>query len=179
MLGLQLMINDQWLRCLNPHCDGAPCPGVFFEGHDIKRCYGEVFRMYRAAGHGNILNGDFVGLHFPHQNNWLSLLLGKGHTNTCPGNPHGTFGFQDFTRWFKCSGEVFQVYVKGKKLGTPIVDQDTLSLYYPGGIKNVIFKPDGVTLSTCMLDKSGFTRPPSNQAFDECKYMGVEITILD
>ena len=174
-----MMINDYWLSCVQGYCNGAPCPGVFFDGHDLKRCGGEVFRVFRAAGPGNILNGDFIGLYFPAQNTWFSLLLGKGHKNRCPGNPHGTFGFQDFTRWFRCSGEVFQVYVKGKKLGAPIVDQDTLSLYYPGGIKNAIFTPKGITLSTCMLDKSGFTRPPNHQAFDECKYMGVEITILD
>ena len=180
-VALQLMLKDFWLGCPFPDdkCAGAGCPQLYFEGNDWTRCWGEVFRLYRAVGPGNILNGDFVGLYYPRENKWFSMFQGFGRLLTCPGNPSTAHGFQDFQKWFQCGAEVFQIYAKGKPIRATITDQDTISLYYPTDIRNVVFGTNGAALSQCMLEKSSFSLPPNNQAFDECKYMSVDITIRD
>ena len=179
VLALQLMQKDFWLGCAHggDRCASAKCPGIIFEGSDWTRCWGEVFRMYRAAGPGNILNGDFVGLYYPRENKWFSMFQGRGRRLTCPGNPSNTYGFQDFRRWFLCGSEVFRVYAKGKPIGAKITDQDTIALYYPTGIQHVVFMTNQVILNRCMLQRSGYSPLPNNRGFDECKYMSVDITI--
>lgn len=176
-VSLQLMQNDRWLDCAGDRCNGAGCPGLFFEGNDLKNCQGEIFKMYRASGSGSILSGDFVGLYYPHGKQWFSMFNGRGHKQGCPGKPSTTLGFERIRNWLHCSAEVFQVYAKGKPEGAEITDQDTISLYYPNSRNNVVFKTDEIVLDTCMMKKSGDSRPPSNHAFDVCTNMAVEITI--
>ena len=179
-IGLQLLQNDLWVGCAGRVCAGATCPGVFFEGSDWQNCWGEVFEIYRALGSGNIVSGDFVGLYYPRERKWFSMWEGYGRKLTCPGAPSQEYGFEDEDRWYLCGGEVFRVYAKGKSIGDTITDQDTLSFYYyTVDIKNVRFLPNGINLSECMLDLSDRKRPPSNHAFDQCKYESVEITIYD
>ena len=176
-IALQLMQNDFWFGCSGVRCAGSQCPGVFFEGTDWTHCWGEVFRMYRAAGRGHILNGDFVGLHYIRENRWFSMFQSYGRKLTCPGSPSATYGFQNFQKWLMCGSEVFRVYAKGKPYRAPITDQDTISLFFPSGKQHVVFRTNGVVLSRCMLERSGYSQTPSNRAYDECKYMSVEITI--
>lgn len=152
-----------WLSCRRSTCDADDCPGFSFERSDFDRCLGEVFRMYHAAGHGYILSGDFVGLYYLHERKWFSMYTGSPRKTSCPGDPIYTSGFEDFQKWFTCPGEVFQVYAIGKPLGAKINNYDPIVLYYPAGIKYVVFKGTGVTLSRCMLEKSGFSRPPNNE----------------
>ena len=176
-VALQLMRKDYWFGCAGARCAGSTCPQLLFEGSDWTRCWGSVFRMFRAAGPGYILNGDFVGLYYPRENRWFSMLHGYGRKITCPGSPCSRYGFQTFHRWFTCAAEVFRVYAKGKRYGARIIDQDQISLYYPQGIQHVVFSTNGATLNRCMLVRSGYSQIPSNRAYDECKYMSVEITI--
>lgn len=172
---LQLMQKDHWFTCVRSKCGGATCPQLFFRGSDWNNCGGEVFQMYRAAGPGPILTGDFVGLYYPRENSWFSMWQGWGRKLTCPGKPSTNLGFQDQERWYRCPGEVFRVYAEGKPEGAEINDQDTLSLYYPFSQKYVAFKITEVALDGCPVKRS---KPPSDQAFDECKYMSVDITIM-
>ena len=154
---------------------------MFFEGNDLQTCLGEKIQILRALGPGRILVGEFVGLFYTHGSRWVSMLGGTAHKSSCPGTSTSPqFGFENFARWFQCSGEVFQVYAKGKAIGQPIIDQDTISFYYPLETTFLTFNNDRrVSTARCMLDRSAFSRPPTNDAFDQCKYDSVEISILD
>ena len=178
-VALQFMHPGHWLTCARSRCDYGTCPGDSFEESDWTTCWGQVFQMYRGAGPGNIVNGDFVGLYYPHGDRWFSMWEGVAQKASCPGNPSSASGFQDFKKWFKCAGEVFQVYAKGKQLGATIIDQDIITLYYPADIQNVVFTSSEVTLSRCMGEKSDYSRPPNNHVFDECENMDVRISIHD
>ena len=113
------------------------------------------------------------------EGNWFSVYGGRGKKSPCPGTFNEQHGFESLEKWFDCGGEVFQVFAKGKGYGETITDQDTLSFYYPLDRTYVKFLSDQVVVSQCMLDKSGFKRPPSNEAFDRCLSDSVEITIFD
>ena len=178
-VALQLMTNDRWLGCAGPRCVGAPCPGVFFEGSDWQRCWGEVFKIYRKDGAGQMKVGDYVGLFYPRENVWFSMWGNFGHKLPCPGPPNTQFGFASRTNWGKCAGEALQIFAKGKRLGQTITDQDTIAFHYPHGRTYVQILPDRVGVSSCLIDKSGGRLPPSNDAFDQCKFSSVEITIYD
>jgi hypothetical protein len=178
-VALQLNENHLWLGCAGGHCLGAPCPGKFFEGADWTKCWGEVFQLYRALGPGNIVVGDFVGLYYKREGKWFSMLNGKGLKSTCPGSPNSQSGFSELEKWFICGGEVFQIYAKGKGLGAEIKDQDAITLYVPLTTRNVKFLQQEDIYSTCIMEKSGYNRPPSNEAFDQCPSESVEITIYD
>ena len=177
-VALQFMQRHHWLSCPSTTCGGGICPEHCFEESDWTHCWGQVFRMYRAAGPGNILNGDFVGLYYVHENKWFSMWEGLPHKATCPGNPSSASGFQEYLKWFKCAGEVFQVYAKGKSIGAKIIDQDIISLYYPADVHHVVFSNE-VSLSRCMLQTSQFNLNllATTQPFDDCENMGVYITI--
>ena len=173
-IALQTTNNALWLGCAGGNCVGAPCPGKFFEGAEINNCWGEVFRLFRAAGDGNIRSGDYVGLYYPREGRWFSIYNGIGHKEPCPGNPTATYGFHSRSSWSCCGGEVFQVFAKGKGHGAIITDQDTLAFYYPCGRKFVSFQARQVLLSSCIN-----SCPPSSAHFDRCIAETVEITIFD
>ena len=179
-LAFQLLRNDRWLGCGGPKCGGAPCPGVFFEGSDWKKCWGEVFKIYRRAGPGQIRTGDDVGLYYPRQNVWFSMWRGYGRKLPCPGLPTLQYGFQLGSRWGDCLGEKLKIYAKGKGIGATITDQDTIAIYYPHQKTFVRATVNqGVTTSKCLLQKSGGRLPPSNAAFDKCNFDALEVTIHD
>lgn len=179
-IALQLQQNNYWLSCSeNNYCNGATCPGIFFEGSDWSNCESEVFQIYHASGRGDIVNGDLVGLYYANEQKWFSMYQGKGNKQSCPGLPNIDYGFHLEDSWRYCGAEVFQIYAKGKFLGETITDQDTITLYYPVGKANVLFLPDEVTLSTCMLERSNHLYPPTDIAFDQCNNESVEITIYD
>ena len=175
-VALQMLQNDHWLGCAGGECRGATCPRRFMRGSDWNHCWGEVFRMYRALGPGNIRSGEVVGLYYPRENRWFSMWHRNGRKEACPGNP-GHYGFQDFNRWFWCGGEVFVVYAEGKAIGQPINDQDTISLYYPCGRQFVVFHPHRCSLSPCMLHRNNNRLPPNEAGYDQCTLDSVEITI--
>ena len=77
--------------------------------------------------------------------------------------------FVSFEKWFECGVEVFQVFAKGKEYGETITDQDTLSFCYPLVHTYVKFLIDQVVALQCMLEKSDFSRPLSDEAFEILK----------
>lgn len=95
--------EDFCFGCPGSDCAGSQCPGVFFEGTDWTRSFGEVFQIFHPAGPGRILNGDFVGLYFLCDNKWFSMWHGRGHEQDCPGKASTDFSFQDMMRWLHCS----------------------------------------------------------------------------
>ena len=179
-VGLQLLQNDLWLGCPQQYCIGKTCPGVCFDGADWNNCWGEVFKMYHSYGAGPIRSGDFVGLFYPRENKWFSMYQNRGHKQTCPGStPTVEFGFHRQDSWYYCGAEVFQVFAKGKANGVPITDQDLLTFYFPAAYSVVKFLPDQVITSSCMIDQSSHALPPTVNAYDQCKWESVEITIFD
>lgn len=177
-IALQLVENNRWLSCNRvKYCATEPCPGLFFDRPDGVRCRGEAFWIYRAAGPGNICTGDFVGLYY-RSNTWFSMKNKVGQRSYCPGRINSYYGFNSYAKWCTCGAEIFQVYAKGKGIGAIITNQDTIALYYPCGRTFVQFQNTGQCGSTCMLQKSGYSRPPSNAAFDQCKGDSVELTIF-
>ena len=105
------------------------------------------------------------------------MFKGKGHKDKCPGTPNIKTGFNDRQRWYKCWGEVFLVFAKGKSNKEQIVEGDRLALFYPAEHSHVRFSAKEDTLSLCMREKSNNSIMPSNRAFDECIQDSVLLTI--
>ena len=168
--GLQFVQNNLWLGCAGSACAGDVCPFTFydFDGTNKNKCWGEVFKLYRAAGPGYIHVGDFVGLYIPRVLQWFSLFQNYGHKGSCPGIPSLHTGFQSAAFWQKCAAEVFQIYAKGKPNGAIITDQDTLMFYVPFAHTFVQFRRDKILTSDCLLLLSRQRRPPINEAVDLC-----------
>ena len=178
-IGLQLNQNNFWLCCFAQTCYGGACPGKFFEGNERRRCYGEVFRIYRARGPGHIVNGDFVGIYYVAQRTWFSMYRGKGGKSSCPGIATAAHGFADLSKWFLCGAEVFQIFAKGKQMGERITDQDDVALYTPCALQTVHFTQPRMTFSKCMMKATNHAFPINDAAFDKCPFESVEITIFD
>ena len=65
---------------------------MVFSGIDWVNCWGEVFKIYRALGPGNIQSGDFVGIYYTKERQWLSLRAKEARRSACPGKPNTPFG---------------------------------------------------------------------------------------
>ena len=93
--------------CYTGRCGAQSCPGMYFEQQDYRRCVGEVFQIYRAAGPGQVKTGDKVGFYFPYKRKWLRAAGGQ-QTDLigCPGVPANSRHRLNT----RCSGEVFQIY---------------------------------------------------------------------
>jgi len=123
----------QWLGCstTNTRCANSACPGLYIEGQDWNRCSQNVFQIFRAQGHGDVEVGDLVGLYLTREGGkWVAC-----HTTTCiktahPGIPSYEYGFDEPEKWYRCYGEVFKIYARGKQLGETIFDQDHILLLY-------------------------------------------------
>ena len=152
-----------WLGCPNKQCIQTTCPGLYMEGDKWNRCFGEVFRIYRQAGVGPIRVGNVVGLYFPRQGAWFSMVGGKGHYGRCPGVPTKDYGFANWRLWCQCFGEVFRIYARGKSNGAVITNHDHIMLYYMHAKKWVGFfnPPD---FRTC----PGTKFPPPPDRYDVC-----------
>lgn len=152
-----------WLGCAPiTYCNRATCPQLYMEGTDWSHCWGEVFRIYRAAGPGDVRVGDVIGLFM--RNRWFSLASGRGHLASCPGAPTTQYGFASSENWYRCWGEVFKIYARGKSIGDVIQDHDDITLYYIQRQKWVGFVDENPDFRTC----PGSTRPPPPQRYDVC-----------
>ena len=130
-IALQTFVKDQYFSCAGNVCGLNGCPGAHMDRNDWKRCTGEVFIIYRALGPGAVQVDDMVGLYYPHESgNWLGCAAHECGKYTCPGQPNNLYGFSQRSSWNSCSGEVFRIYVKGKKKGAIINSNDEISLYY-------------------------------------------------
>ena len=164
-VALQTYVRNYWLSCSPPSCFRHGCPRMLMRGTDWTFCFGEVFRIYRASGSGLVRVGDLVGLYYPHQSGrWLGCRGVNCAKDTCPGQPTTTHGFASHEHWYRCWGEVFIIYSKGKSDGTIINDGDDIMLYY---LHDEIWVAQGDG-NTQKLPCAGTARPPSLSKFDAC-----------
>ena len=139
---------------------GTACPQLFMEGDDWKKCWGEVLKIYWAAGAGNVKVGDVVGFYFG-GGQWYSA---NGHKKGCPGTPTVKYSFAAREKWNEDWGEVFQIYAKGKYYGDTIQDHDNIAIYYVREKNWVALVGHNPGLSTCL----GETWPPPPDRYDKC-----------
>ena len=156
--------------CFSGKCGADPCAGRRFNPWDYKRCSGEVFRIYRAAGSGDVKVGDEVGFFFPIKRRWMSASGAQQlKLNACPGVPRGSSHRLNTGCW----GEVFKIYARGRRVGQPIYQSDRVMIYYPQSkaflkYQYINGRKDGLVRSTCPGQKG----PPSRNAYYRCrKYM--------
>ncbi len=102
-----------------------------FRKQDWKKCVGQVFEIYRRKGPGFVKVGDQVGLYYPRNKNWIGCAGQPCGQAGCPGQPTNKFGFHTKCKWNSCQGEVFRIFVKGKKMGATVNSDDDVALYYP------------------------------------------------
>lgn len=128
-------------------------------------CRGEVFQIYRLRGWGAVRVGDIIGLHYPHEHGkWFSCYGGQGRKATCPASPSTTYGFQYEDLWFRCWGEVFRIYARGKNYGDLITSHDHVMLYY---IQPARWVSIHTTHPSCTTGCPG-TPTPSSDRYDIC-----------
>ncbi len=135
-------------------------------GNDWNRCWGEVYKIYRASGRGIVRVNDFVGLYFPRSKQWLSCGGNKCNKQGCPGHPNIHYGFSHRSKWNNCVGEVFRIYVKGKSNGAVVNSDDDISLYYA---RQRVWVSQGYHLTekrVCL----GKSLPPPALKYDGCAH---------
>ena len=164
-IGLQTYDRTLWLSCSGPSCSRHPCPRMYMTGGDWTACWGEVFRIYRAAGSGHVRAGDIVGFYYPYQPGfWLGCAGANCAKSDCPGSPTTAHGFASEDHWVRCWGEVFRIYANGKSSGTVINSGDDIMLYYIQG-DTWVSQGNG---NTRKLPCPGSVRPPAFDKFDGC-----------
>ena len=138
---------------------------MHMSGTDWTNCHGEVFKIYRASGPGQVRVGDLVGLYYPNvANQWLGCSGTTCPRSSCPGQPTTTHGFASEEHWYTCCGEVFKIYANGKSDCAVINSGDDIMLYYLEQGRWVAQGDGDTTTTTC----AGTTRPPPVAKFDEC-----------
>ena len=136
-------------------------------GNDWIDCSGEVFKIYRASGPGNVRVGDLVGLYYPGQSGtWLGCAAVNCAKGTCPGYPTTAHGFAAKEHWYRCWGEVFKIYAKGKSLGAIINSDDDVAFYY---LQDKLWMAQGYD-NMIKLPCLKTSRPPPLQNYDVCSY---------
>ena len=143
----------------------TPLPTYVHDWWWLDRVWGEVFRIYRAAGSGHVRAGDIVGFYYPYQPGfWLGCAGANCAKSDCPGSPTTAHGFASEDHWVRCWGEVFRIYANGKSSGTVINSGDDIMLYYIQG-DTWVSQGDG---NTRKLPYPGSVRPPAFDKFDGC-----------
>ena len=134
-------------------------------GSDWTNCWGEVFRIYRAGGPGQICVGDIVGLYYPRlAGHWLGCTGSTCQKSSCPGQPTTTYGFALEEQWYTCCSEVFKIYAYGKNISAVINSGDDIMLYNLDQGRWVAQGEGSATTTTC----AGTSRPPSTATLDLC-----------
>lgn len=154
------------MSCALSSCTRNPCPRMHMAGNDWTTCWGEVFKIYRASGPGQVSVGDLVGVYYPNAaNNWLGCSANTCQKSSCPGQPTTTHGFASEENWYTCCSEVFKIYASGKASGDAINSGDDIMLYSLDLGRWVAEAGDtSITITTC----AGTTRPPPAEKFDAC-----------
>ena len=134
------------------------------DDNDWRKCFGEVFKIYRKRGSGNVRVGDLIAISYPRESGkWFGCagrLCGKAD---CPGHSCKS-GFSLPIKWSQCWGEVFQIYARGKPLGSRINSHDHIMLYYVRGRNWVGLVGRNPDKRTC----PGKIRPPPSTKYDRC-----------
>ena len=166
-VALQTYVNNRWLGCAGSPCGGATCPAMLMKGSDWTNCWGEVFEIYRTLP-GAVRVGDLVGLHYPRQRgHWLGCAGNQCGRATCPGHPTTAYGFASQDLWFRCYGEVFRIYARGKSSGSIINSDDNIALYY---LQNQLWVAQGYDIHTDKRPCLGTSRPPALSVYDGCAF---------
>lgn len=133
---------------------------------DWENCMGEVFRIRRTDGRGNVTVGDYVGIQFPRdrKDQWLSCTRDVCRKSRCPGRPSNEHGFASEDLVQRCTGEVFRIYAKGKKEGDHIKSDDDIMLYYVQEDNWLSVGNNYLVKATC----PGKSRPPGRNMYDRC-----------
>ena len=157
-----------WMECATctsngQLCQWSTCPGLYFDSSDIHRCSSLLFRIYRQRGRGALRNGDIVSLYNLKGQQWLGCLQKHCTISSCPGRVNNVYGFQDQKKWFRCYGEVFRIYARGRKIGAYIMSHDQVALYHLQG-GSWIYANRYFYKNTCM----GTVRPPNDSTFERC-----------
>jgi len=95
---------------------------------------------------------------------WEGYLSWNTHNVTA-------YGFQNSEKWFRCFGEVFKIYARGKSLGSAITAHDTVMLFYIQDQKWVGLDTTYVGHRTC----PGTARPPPSDKYERCWGEAMEV----
>ena len=152
-----------FLGCAGKYCAGAKCPGMYFEGTEWSKCWGEVFRIFRMRGPGRVVAGDVIAINYPRETGtWFGCAGKYCGKARCPGNPTSAHGMSSEEKWYQCWGEVFKIYARGKPLGAPIYAHDHIMLYYVNGKSWVGLVDRYPNKRTC----PGSVRPPHRSRYE-------------
>ena len=166
-IGLQTFVRNYWLSCSPSSCHRNPCPRMQMTGTDWTTCWGEVFRIYRASGSGQVQVGNLVGVYYPRSPGyWMGCTGSTCPRSSCPGQPTTAHGFATEENWYTCCSEVFKIYASGKANGDAIDSGDDIMLYSLDLGRWVA--QDSADVSTTTTTCAGTTRPPPAAKFDEC-----------
>ena len=169
----QTWTRSVWLSCSStPYCSDNTCPLMYLTSDDWNRCRGEVFRIYRALGPGAVRVGDLVGLYYPRGGRWLGCAGINCAKATCPGYPTTAYGFVSPEHWYRCWGEVFKIYARGKGSGAVINAQDDIALYY---LQQGLWVGQGYERLTGKYPCLGSSRPPPLASYDGCGWENFRI----
>ena len=137
---------------------------MYFEGNDWSTCTVNTFRIYRARGPGEVLVGDLVGIYLQNESGkWLSCRSATCGKNTCPGVATIDHGFAIEEHWYRCYGEVFKIYARGRNTSEPIMPKDDIFLNY---IQEYKWVHSGT--SAYKYPCPGSVRPPPAERYDYC-----------
>ena len=168
-VALQTFVRNFWLGCAGAVCGRVTCPLMLMMGSDWTNCWGEVFQIYRANGLGQVRVGDLVGLYYPREGGrWFGCGGSSCAKATCPGYPTTTYGFANQESWFRCWGEVFKIYARGKALGSVINSDDDIVLYYLQ--ENLWVAQGNDRFETMKYPCLGTYRPPPLAHYDGCAF---------
>ena len=142
--------KNAWLGCPGPVCDLRTCPS---RGNDYRyfdgRCSGEEFQI---IGEGirkrPIKSGQRIQLRYSHGiNEWM----GCPHDNHC--DKRDCPGTISQARIFRCTGEIFRIYARGRANGETIYNGDLVMLYFIRGGRYVSIQgqdeEDDTSLNFC------------------------------
>jgi hypothetical protein len=166
--------GEHWFGCWAKHnCRTANCPGLLFPA-DRKNCAGEIFRMYKRRGSGNIRVGDEIGLYYITAKEWVSAWDFNGGVSGCPGSPSSTLGLNIPSN--QCQGEIFRVYALGRSIGEDVRNGDFIMLNYKhGGHEWLSLRFKFVSKSTC----PGGGYPPPAYKYQECDGSSFQVIKLN
>ena len=153
------------MSCAPNPCRRGTCPRLYMEGTEWNNCWGEVFRIYRFSGPGQVRAGEVIAINYPREaGRWFGCAGTYCGKASCPGTPTFAYGMQTHEKWFQCWGEVFKIYARGKALGAPLYSHDDIMLYYLQQGKWVALVGTYPDKRTC----PGTIRPPPPFRYDIC-----------
>jgi hypothetical protein len=166
--------GEHWLGCWPKHkCEAAGCPGLIFPA-DKQTCVGEIFRIYKRKGSGNIQVGDEIGLYYITADEWVSAWDFNGGVSGCPGSPSYIFGLDIASD--ECQGEIFRVYALGKSVGEDVRNNDFIMLNYKhGGHEWLSLWGGSSRKSTC----PGGSYPPLANKYQNCQGEAFQVVKLN